>query len=75
MLLNPPPVDDAARVVQVFTVDHATKTIIANFLCTPMPFLNRNVFAGGGEGGIPNGEESAQSGRRRPPRRNELGVS
>jgi predicted permease len=53
VFLNPLPVRDAARVVQVFTVDHATTTTAANFLRTPMSFLNykdfrdqNNVFSG-----------------------------
>jgi len=53
VFLNPLPVADAARVIEVFTVDHATKTTTANFSRTPMSFLNykdfrdqNNVFSG-----------------------------
>src|SRR5580704_8540455 len=53
VFLNPLPVADAAHVIQVFTVDHATKTTAAGFLRTPMSFLNykdfrdqNNVFSG-----------------------------
>jgi len=53
VFLNPLPVADAARVIEVYTVDHATKTTVANLLRTPMSFLNykdfrdqNNVFSG-----------------------------
>jgi len=53
VFLNPLPVADAARVMELYTVDHATKTTVANFLRTPMSFLNykdfrdqNNVFSG-----------------------------
>ena len=53
VFLNPLPVKDPARVIQLFTVDHATTTTVANFLRTPMSFLNykdfrdqNNVFSG-----------------------------
>ena len=53
VFLNPLPVEDAARVIEVFTVDHATRTTAANFVRTPMSFLNykdfrdqNNVFSG-----------------------------
>ena len=53
VFLNPLPVQDAARVLQVFCVDHATVTTGANLVRTPMSFLNyqdlrdqNNVFSG-----------------------------
>ena len=53
VFLNPLPVQDPGRVIQLFTVDHATTTTIANFQRTPMSFLNykdfrdqNNVFSG-----------------------------
>ena len=53
VFLNPLPVEDAARVIEVFTVDHATRTTAANLVRTPMSFLNykdfrdqNNVFSG-----------------------------
>jgi predicted permease len=44
VFLNPLPVEDSARVLQVFTVDHATTTTIANIQRTPMSFLNYKDF-------------------------------
>jgi len=44
VFLNPLPVRDAARVIQVFTVDHATTTTAANLLRTPMSLLNYRDF-------------------------------
>jgi predicted permease len=44
VFLNPLPVQDPARVIQLYTVDHATKTTVANFLRTPMSFLNYKDF-------------------------------
>ncbi|HYL73445.1 MAG TPA: ABC transporter permease [Bryobacteraceae bacterium] len=53
VFLNPLPVQEAARVLQVYCVDHATVTTAANLTRTPMSFLNyqdlrdqNNVFAG-----------------------------
>src|SRR5260370_4541567 len=53
VFLNPLPVQDAARVIQVYTVDHATQTTAANLVRTPMSYLNyrdfreqNNVFSG-----------------------------
>src|SRR5258708_23901236 len=53
VFLNPLPVQDAAKVMQVYTVDHATQVTTANFTRTPMSFLNyrdfreqNNVFSG-----------------------------
>jgi len=53
VFLNPLPVQDAAHVLQVFCVDHATVTTGANLVRTPMSFLNyqdlrdqNNVFSG-----------------------------
>ena len=53
VFLNPLPVEDAAHVLQLFTVDHATKSVVANLTRTPMSFLNykdfrdqNNVFSG-----------------------------
>jgi predicted permease len=44
VFLNPLPVQDSARVIQLFTVDHATTTTIANLQRTPMSFLNYKDF-------------------------------
>src|ERR1700738_5087356 len=53
VFLNPLPVQDAAKVIQVYTVDHATQTTAANLVRTPMSYLNyrdfreqNNVFSG-----------------------------
>jgi len=53
VFLNPLPVQDAANVIQVYTVDHATQTTAANLVRTPMSYLNyrdfreqNNVFSG-----------------------------
>src|SRR5690242_3277474 len=53
VFLNPLPVQDPTHVLEVFTVDHATKTAVANLTRTPMSFLNykdfrdqNNVFRG-----------------------------
>src|SRR5260370_10278298 len=53
VFLNPVPVHDAARVIQVYTVDQATQTSAANLVRTPMSYLNyrdfreqNNVFSG-----------------------------
>jgi predicted permease len=55
VFLHPLPVEDPAHVLQVFTVDHATKTAAANLTRTPMSFLNyedfrdqNNIFSGFG---------------------------
>jgi len=40
VFLNPLPVQDASRVIELFTVDHATVTTAANFTRTPMSFKN-----------------------------------
>jgi macrolide transport system ATP-binding/permease protein len=40
VFLNPLPVRDAARVLECYTVDHATKTTAANLTRTPMSWLN-----------------------------------
>jgi len=44
VFLNPLPVQDAAKVIQVYTVDRATQTTSANFARTPMSFLNYRDF-------------------------------
>ena len=44
VFLNPLPVRDPARILEAFTVDHATTTTVANFLRTPMSFLNYKDF-------------------------------
>src|SRR5438477_2075993 len=44
VFLNPLPVQDAAKVIQVYTVDHATQVTAANFTRTPMSFLNYRDF-------------------------------
>jgi putative ABC transport system permease protein len=44
VFLNPLPVENPARVMQLFTVDHATTTTTANTLRTPMSFLNYRDF-------------------------------
>src|ERR1051326_5618756 len=53
VFLNPLPVEDPSRVMEVFTVDHATRTTVANLVRTPMSYLNykdfrdhSNVFSG-----------------------------
>ncbi len=53
VFLNPLPVKEPARVLELFTVDHATKSVVANLTRTPMSFLNykdfrdqSNVFSG-----------------------------
>ena len=53
VFLNPLPVQDPAHLIQVFTIDHATKTALANLTQTPMSFPNyqdfrdqNNVFSG-----------------------------
>src|SRR5581483_8106353 len=53
VFLNPLPVADPTHVLEVFTVDHATKTAVANLTRTPMSYLNfkdfrdqNNVFRG-----------------------------
>ena len=53
VFLNPLPVKDPAHVLELFTVDHATKNVVANLTRTPMSFLNykdfrdqNNVFTG-----------------------------
>lgn len=53
VFLNPLPVEDPAHVLEVFTVDHTTKTAVANLTRTAMSFLNykdfrdqNNVFSG-----------------------------
>jgi hypothetical protein len=44
VFLNSLPVRDAAHVIQLFTVDHATTTTAANLLRTPMSWLNYKDF-------------------------------
>ncbi|HTS30117.1 MAG TPA: ABC transporter permease [Bryobacteraceae bacterium] len=44
VFLNPLPVTDPSRVLEVFTVDHATTTTLANLQRTPMSFLNYKDF-------------------------------
>lgn len=44
VFLKPLPVRDAARVMQVFTVDHATTTTAANLARTPVSYLNYKDF-------------------------------
>ena len=53
VFLNPLPVAEPARVMQVYTVDHSTKVTAANLTRTPVSFLNykdfrdqNNVFTG-----------------------------
>jgi len=53
VFLNPLPVQDSSRVMELFTVDHATVTTAANFTRTPMSFKNyldfrdqNDVFSG-----------------------------
>ncbi|HLK46837.1 MAG TPA: ABC transporter permease [Bryobacteraceae bacterium] len=53
VFLNPLPVENPARVLELFTVDHATKSAVANLTRTPLSFLNykdfrdqSNVFTG-----------------------------
>jgi predicted permease len=53
VFLNPMPVQDSARVLELFTVDHATIATAANFDRTPMSFKNyvdfrsqNDVFSG-----------------------------
>jgi len=53
VFLNPLPVEDAGRLLEVFTVDRTTKSVTANLTRTPMSFLNykdfrdqNNVFTG-----------------------------
>ncbi|HMD48836.1 MAG TPA: ABC transporter permease [Bryobacteraceae bacterium] len=53
VFLNPLPVGDSSRVMELFTVDHATVTTAANFTRTPMSFKNyldfrdqNDVFSG-----------------------------
>ncbi len=53
VFLHPLPVTDPTRVLQLFTVDHATKTAVANLTRTPISFLNykdireqNNMFSG-----------------------------
>lgn len=44
VFLNPLPVSDPARVIEVYTVDHATTTTAANLVRTPMSFPNYRDF-------------------------------
>ncbi len=44
VFLNPLPVREPARVLELFTVDHATKSAVANLTRTPMSFLNYKDF-------------------------------
>src|SRR5690348_15397550 len=44
VFLNPLPVKEPARVLELFTVDHATKSVVANLTRTPMSFLNYKDF-------------------------------
>ncbi len=44
VFLNPLPIEDSSRVLELFTVDHATVTTTANFNRTPMSFLNYQDF-------------------------------
>ena len=53
VFLNPLPVEDSSRVMELFTVDHVTVTTAANFTRTPMSFKNyldfrdqNDVFSG-----------------------------
>lgn len=53
MFLNPLPVQDGARVMAVYTVDHVSQTFVANYVRTPTSYLNyldfreqNNVFSG-----------------------------
>ncbi len=53
VFLNPLPVEDSSRVMELFTVDHATIATAANFNRTPMSFKNyldfrdqNDVFSG-----------------------------
>src|SRR5579872_6998001 len=53
VFLNPLPVEDSSRVLELFTVDHATIATAANFNRTPMSFKNyldfrdqNDVFSG-----------------------------
>ncbi len=53
VFLNPLPVEDPSHVLQVFTVDHTTKTVVANLNRTGISFPNfkdyrdqNNVFTG-----------------------------
>src|SRR5579871_4661137 len=44
VFLNPLPVEDSSRVLELFTVDHATIATAANFNRTPMSFKNYQDF-------------------------------
>ncbi|HLG97493.1 MAG TPA: ABC transporter permease [Bryobacteraceae bacterium] len=44
VFLNPLPVEEPSRVLELFTVDHATVTTAANFNQTPMSFKNYEDF-------------------------------
>ena len=44
VFLNPLPVENPSRVLELFTVDHATVTTAANFTRTPMSFKNYEDF-------------------------------
>src|SRR5579863_7921209 len=44
VFLNPLPVEDSSRVMELFTVDHATIATAANFNRTPMSFKNYSDF-------------------------------
>src|SRR5215472_14730443 len=53
VFLNPLPVEDSSRVMELFTVDHATIATAANFNRTPMSYKNyldfrdqNDVFSG-----------------------------
>ena len=44
VFLNPLPVQDSSRVIELFTVDHATVTTAAGFVRTPMSYKNYHDF-------------------------------
>ena len=44
VFLNPLPIEDPSHVLQVFTVDHTTKTVVANLTRTAVSFPNYKDF-------------------------------
>jgi predicted permease len=72
VFLNPIPVQDAGRVIECFTVDHATATTSANFTRTPMSwpnfqdFRNQNTVFSGMAAFVPFGATLTGHGEPRP---------
>jgi predicted permease len=72
VFLNPLPVQDSSRVIELFTVDHVTVTTAANLTRTPMSFKNyldfreQNDLFSGLAGFVPAGVSLTGNGEAKP---------